>query len=210
MNKNLGVSALALALAASAQANEIYSHIGTEGIGIGYGQEVGRAGVRAEVNLGSYSKTVSHDDIDYDAKLKLSGAGVYGDWFVFDDGFRLTGGLTYNDKGLSGTGRSSSSTVNLNGTDYSIVGEELHARVRYPKFMPYVGIGWGHHASRKGWGMSADLGIMYGKPDATLSATPGLANAAASDIEAERQSLQRDVDSAKFFPVVKVGLTYRF
>ena len=127
-----------------AGAAEVYSHLGTEGLGIGYGEGLSNAaGARGELNFGSFSRKVDRGDVAYDAKLKLSGAGFYGDWFVANGNFRLTTGLTYNDKKFSGVGRNASGTVTLNGVPYSVVGEALSAKAEYPRFMPYLGVGWG-------------------------------------------------------------------
>lgn len=194
-----------------ASAAEVYSHLGTEGLGIGYGEGLSNAaGARGELNFGSFSRKLDRGDVTYDAKLKLSGAGLYGDWFVANGNFRLTTGLTYNDKEFSGVGRNASGTVTLNGVPYSVVGEALYAKVEYPRFMPYLGVGWGHNPNAKGWAMSADIGLLFGRPRVSLSATPVLAAQAGSDIEAERQSLQSDANSARVFPVFKVGVSYHF
>ena len=192
-------------------AAEVYGHVGTEGLGIGFGQGITDAvGFRGEANFGIYSRAIRSDGVSYDANVRLGGVGVYGDWFAFGNGFHFTGGLTFNDKQASGTGRSSSTTVNLNGNTYSIAGEQLVAKFEYPKVMPYIGVGWGHVPTHKGWGFVADIGLMFGKPKVSLSATPGLAAQAGADIEAERRLLQNDADDFRILPMLKIGVSYRF
>ncbi|MGE0800475.1 MAG: hypothetical protein AB7G13_13760 [Lautropia sp.] len=211
--RTLSIASVALALCATgpAAAQEVYFQLGTEGIGVGYGQSLSpAAGIRGEANFGRVSRTFESDDVRYDTKLRLGGAGIYGDWFVSQGTFRLSGGLTVNDKKASGTGRSDANTVTLNGRTYSVVGEELHGTIEFPRVMPYLGVGWGHDSTAKGWGFNADIGMLIGSPKVRLSATPGLAAAAGADIEAERRSLQRDADDLKVFPVLKIGATYRF
>lgn len=213
MNRSTIVLLLALGAASQVQAQtgEVYGHLGTEGLGIGYSHALTpQAGVRIEGNYGKVSRELETDGVKYDAKIRLGGVGVIGDWFPADNGFRLSGGLTFNDKKGSGTGRSAAESVTINGRTYSLVGEELRGEVKFPTVMPYLGIGWGHHASTRGWGFTADLGVLIGKPKAHLTATPGLQAQAGADIEAERRELQREADKFKVFPILKIGASYRF
>ncbi len=203
--------ALGAASQVQAQTGEVYGHLGTEGLGIGYSHSLTpSAGVRIEGNYGRVSRELETDGVKYDAKIRLGGIGVIGDWFPSDAGFRLSGGLTWNDKKGSGTGRSAAESVTINGRTYSLAGEELRGTVKFPTVMPYLGIGWGHQATTRGWGFTADLGVLIGKPKASLTATPGLAAQAGADIEAERRELQREADKFKVFPVLKIGASYRF
>ena len=203
--------ALGAASEARAQAGEIYGHVGTEGLGIGYNHSISsQAGVRVEANYGRFSRKIETDGVEYDARIRLGGIGVIGDWFPADNGFRLSGGLTWNDKKGSGTGRSEAESVTLNGQTYSLVGEELRGSIKFPTVMPYLGIGWGHQGATRGWGFTADLGVLLGKPKARLSATPGLQQQAGDDIEAERRELQREANKFKVYPILKVGVSYRF
>lgn len=213
MNRTTIILAMALALGAASQAraNEVYTHIGTEGIGLGFSQSISPTlGVRVEGNYGRISRSFETDGVKYDAKIKLGGVGVIGDWFVNQGGFRLSGGLTWNDKKGNGSGHSSTDSVVINGQRYSLVGEELRGAVKFPTFMPYLGIGWGHHNAGPGWNFTADLGVMFGKPKASLTATPGLAAQAGSNIEAERRELQDEADKYRVFPILKIGASYRF
>lgn len=203
--------ALGAASQAQAQTGEVYGHVGTEGLGIGYSHSLTpQAGVRIEGNYGRITRDIETDGVKYDAKIRVGGVGVLGDWFPADNGFRLSGGLTVNDKKGNGTGRSAAESVTLNGRTYSLAGEELRGSVKFPTVMPYLGIGWGHHAASTGWGFTADLGILIGKAKAQLSATPGLQQQAGADIEAERRELQREADKFKVYPILKVGVSYRF
>ena len=211
MNRTLTLLALALGAASQAHANEVYTHLGTEGIGIGFSHSLSpSAGVRIEGNHGRITRDFETDGVKYDAKVRLGGIGVIGDWFVNEGGFRLSGGLTWNDKKGSGTGRSSADSVTINGNTYSLQGEELRGAVKFPSVMPYLGLGWGHHDAGRGWNFTADLGVLFGKPKASLTATPGLAAQAGADIEAERRELQDEADKFKVFPILKLGASYRF
>ena len=58
------------------------------------------------------------------------------------------------------------------------------------------------------WGFAFDLGLIYsGSPEAALSTDPTVS---ATDIEKEKQELQDDLDTLKWWPVVSAGLVYQF
>lgn len=110
---------------------------------------------------------------------------------------------------VTGTAKGNSGTVEFNGTAYSIAGETLALEAKFPSVRPCLGIGYGHSVS-KGLRLFMDLGVAYGKPKATLTASEGLTTAAGADIEIERKKLQDDLDKLKVWPVIKIGLGYTF
>lgn len=209
----LSTSMLAVALVAVApvHAAEVYTQLGTEGIGIGAGAAVGDAvGIRTEFNYGRLDRDFRAGDIEYEAKARLRGIGVYGDWFPTPSSFRLTAGANFNSSRVDASG-ASNSTLTINGRQYSAVGEAVIARIEWPSVLPYFGIGVGHGPRALGWGFFADLGILVGKPKTTLTATPALlAQVPAADLERERRELQDKADRYRIYPVLKVGVSYAF
>jgi hypothetical protein len=201
----------AIVAVAPAEAAEVYTQIGTEGIGLGAGAALSEAfGVRAEVNYGRLNDDFSAGDIDYEAKIKLRGAGLYGDWFPTPSSFRLTAGASFNNSRIDATG-TSSSTLTINGRRYSAAGEAVIGTIEWPTVMPYLGVGFGHGPRARGWGFFADLGFLIGKPKTTLTATPGLlAQVPPADLERERRELQDKADDYRLYPVVKIGVSYAF
>ncbi|MET0508644.1 MAG: hypothetical protein ABWZ78_10770, partial [Burkholderiaceae bacterium] len=187
-----------------------YMQIGTEGIGLGAGTGLSdNFGVRAEANYGRLNGDFNAGDLDYEAKMKLRGAGIYGDWFPTPSTFRLTTGASFNNSRIDGT-TASSSTLTINGRQYSAAGEAVIATIEWPTVMPYPGIGVGRGPRARGWGFFADLGVLIGKPKTTLTATPGLAQVPAADLERERRELQDKADDYRIHPVVKIGVSYAF
>ena len=99
-----------------------------------------------------------------------------------------------------------------NGTTYSSLGQTIHAKAKYPAVRPYLGIGFGHspHATR-GWGMFFDAGVAYGRPHLDYDVPAAIvAEAGQANVNAEEQQLQSKVDRFRFYPIVKIGATYRF
>ncbi len=203
----VGLSAFAMA----AMAGEGYLGIGTTGYGVGFAYKLSdNAGLRAEYNGLDYSHQVNSNGATYDAKIKMSNLGAYYDYFI-SGGFRATAGLVAGDNKFTGSANASSGTYTINGTAYSAAGESLTFQAKMPDVMPYFGIGYGHDQVKPGLGFYADAGFMYGKPKAELSASAGLTAAAGqSNIDAEKQKLQDQLNKYSLFPVVKVGLSYAF
>lgn len=212
----------------SAQAVELYGQGGTEGVGLGVGtglnglipSATSRVGLRAEINATpTFHRNFSAGRIDYSARAQLRSFDGYIDVFPFaSSSFRLTGGLLVNDDKVEGDGTYQTGSFTSHGASYSLAGQTVHGRVRYPAVMPYVGLGFGHKTTTKGFSVFGDLGVAFGRPHVDLSYNTALASAMPADAVAvandqlanERNDLQNKANRYRFFPVLKVGVSYRF
>ena len=207
-----GVATMA---AATAHAREVYGSFGTEGVGIGYSQPIGvRDNVRVDVNGFSLSHSFNAGDLHYDANLKLTHVGIYGDFFPAPSvvPFRFTAGVLIGDDHLEGDATSMSGTYTINGVTVPTGGETIHAKAKFPAVRPYVGIGFGHTPqATKGFSAFFDAGVAFGKPHVDFDVPANIVAAAGQDnVNAEEQNLQDKANKLKFYPIVKVGITYRF
>ncbi len=169
-----------------------------------------RVGVNAFIR--GYSGTES--DIKYDIDLTLlSFAGLI-DWYPTQAGFRLTGGVLLNKNSLD-LKATSSASYDIGGTTYTAaeVGT-LKGELDFKDLAPYAGIGWGKHFGRKSsWSLNFDLGVMFqGSPklDYTTDGTLSSNAAFRADLDREMQDAKDELDKFKYYPVVSVGVTYRF
>ncbi|MES2740585.1 MAG: hypothetical protein V4754_06500 [Pseudomonadota bacterium] len=173
---------------------------------------------RLGINYINYSYNSSTRNVDYDLRLKLRTVDALLEFFPSGNALRLSAGLIYNGNKIDAVGvPSTKGTYTLNGTTYSAANAgTVVGRIDFRKAAPYLGIGWGKAAQSLGWGFSADLGVMFqGAAETTLRSTgcnaPALLCARlATDIAAENRSLSDKVDDYKAFPVLRVGLSYRF
>jgi len=213
------ISFCAMAGGAAAQGVGGGLRIGTPGVGLELGGHVTeRFGIRGLVNGGSVSYDYDESGIRYEGKFRFGTGFLLADWHPYASGFRFSAGLAYNNQRFEGTARPGSGTLNINGTSYSAaqVGS-LEGRVRFSKASPYLGVGWGL-APRAGSRLyfSADLGVMYQRPSATLTGTCGTALPASvctqlqSDIRAEESEFREAADDLRFYPVISVGFGVRF
>src|SRR5207249_10775933 len=78
-----------------------------------------RAAVR--LNADGYNRTQSktHDNIDYDMKLKLQTGSLLGDWFPFANNFRISAGAMLNRNKFSMKGLPTGGSFTINGTPYA-------------------------------------------------------------------------------------------
>lgn len=193
---------------------------GTTGVGLHVSVPVmEQLNARFGINGLRYSYDGSTSDVDYNFKLKLRTFDALLDYFPLKSDFRLTGGIVYNGNKIDAVGRPGlTGAYTLNGRTYpaAAVGT-LNGQIDFRNVAPYLGVGWGNPvAKEKGWGFAADVGVLFqGSPRTSLSNSGCIAPAAvcaqiASDVAAENRSLQDEANDYKAFPVVRIGVSYKF
>jgi hypothetical protein len=202
---------------------------------VGAGVRAGTLGLGGDIDVGlnniltarlgfsglTINQTVNVTDVTYGGKLKLSIPYAMIDVFPFSGGLRVTAGAVGSGPKFDVVARSNGSgSYVLNRTQYS--GAELTSLSGQFKFSnsvaPYVGVGYGNVASSSHrLTFLADLGVMYGgTPEITLNATCSPSASATTcrklvtDVGAEGRKLQADVTFLRWYPVVSLGLGYRF
>jgi len=173
-----------------------------------------RAAVR--LNADGYNRTQSktHDNIDYDMKLKLQTGSLLGDWFPFANNFRISAGAMLNRNKFSMKGQPTGGNYTINGQTYTAaeVGS-FDAEVDFNKAAPYFGIGYGRPIN-SGLSLTFDLGVMsQGSPHSKITATCGTGPNCArlqNDAAAEQSKLDDSLHNFKYYPVISLGLAYTF
>jgi hypothetical protein len=208
------VAAVAMVMAGAVDAQEIYAHGGTLGAGIGAALPLASwAGVHAEFEGLGFSHSVNVSGNEYDGHVKLLQGGLYLDLFPFaSSGFRVTAGVLINDDELTGHAVPNAQGMYKIGNDFvPAVGPAPSTTVTLPRAMPYLGIGYGHKPVSKGFGMTLDLGVAYGRPRTTYS-VPQIYTLVTTqaNIDQEEQNISNKVERYKLYPVVQIGVSYRF
>ena len=211
------------------------AHGSTLGAGISLGYDISPAfSARAVANYFSFDRKESSAGNQYSVDVQLLSFGLLGDWHPFENGFRVTAGVLYN--GNKFTFASRTSEFGAGDTD-DYVGN-LKAELGFNAVAPYLGIGWtSGRADGSGFSFFADAGVIYqgaprlsvsGRVDddgsscsfsvsesgrATLRGECGdmaASDALSADLEKEHADLKGQLDNFKFYPVVMLGVTYRF
>jgi hypothetical protein len=198
---------------------------GTLGLGaeltVGLSRQIdGRLGL----NAFSYSDRRAAGHIDYDATARLRTATALLDWHPGTGAFRLTGGLVWNDNRVDGRSLpSASGTYDIGGVRVPVsVVQRLDGRADFNQFVPYLGIGWGNPiTSARRAGVSLDAGVMFqgearvhltpvipqGSPILTI---PGAREALDILVQREERDLEDEASKYRYYPVVSLGVWYRF
>ncbi|MDE2418915.1 MAG: hypothetical protein KGN32_14020 [Burkholderiales bacterium] len=181
----------------------VYTQLGTNGLGLGYARSVSQDwAVRGQYNTlnlsytGDLSDTTSSGSADL--KIKFDSVQLLGDWYPGDGGFRVSGGVVFNNNKI---------TVNGTGTVNNVPNQTINAEIKMSDgIAPYVGIGYSTRPKdAKGFGFTYDLGMMFQNPKASLTSS-----ASASDTAAQLAKMQDAVDKLKVMPAFSIGFSYSF
>lgn len=87
----------------------------------------------------------------------------------------------------------------------------LRGDLEFDGFAPYVGLGWDStFTSRSNWSFTFQAGVLFqGNPEVTLRQTSGPA-VSQSDLNAEARNIEDELDSLELYPVLSMGLSFRF
>jgi len=163
------------------------------------------ANVRLQGNGFNYNTTITDTNVTYDAKFKLASVGVLADIYPFAGKFRVTGGVYYNGNKLDMNAQARGAVV-IGATTY--VSPVVTTTVKFNQLAPYVGIGWGDAVSSGSpLGFNVELGALYQGTPKTSIVAPGVS---AADIAAEKQRLDNALNKMKIYPVVSLGMSFKF
>jgi len=162
-------------------------------------------------NILSFGIDAKASDIDYKFGIDMRSFTALLDWHLFNNSFRISGGILVNQNEASMTATPSNSVM-IGGNPYTPaeIGT-LSGELTYDKeIAPYIGIGWGNPFDSKGkFGFMLDLGVAFtGSPGISLSASNPAVSPA--DLEAERADIENELHKYNFYPVLSLCLYYRF
>jgi hypothetical protein len=213
------VAVVLLAWSALVAAQPIALQVGTTGLGLEAGAGfTDHFGVRASLGAGSVPYTITESGIRYEARAKPRIGMLNLDLHPFGGVFRLSAGLAYNGTRIEGTADTRSGTVVLNNVTYntSEVGT-VEGEVHFQELAPYLGFGWGNAArGKRGFYFTSDFGALYSPATGSVTGTcaplvaPPVCASLQNDLRAEADAFRREVETYKFYPVVRLGLGYRF
>ncbi|MDH5649330.1 MAG: hypothetical protein OEY67_06705 [Gammaproteobacteria bacterium] len=189
--------------------------LGVKGGTLGLGAElttsiVSNLNVRLGLNSYSYDYTTTESGIDYDAELDLGTTALLLDWHPFSGRFRISAGIMKNDNGINMSATPTTNQI-IGGTSYTPaqIGT-LTGKIGFKDTAPYVGIGFGNAVSKnKRIGFTLDIGVLIqDSPEVTLSASGGAVSLV--DLGAEEAQLESDISEFDVYPVISLGVSYRF
>jgi len=201
-----------LFLAGAARAGDLgtlYTQIGTDGIGLGYAASFKQNwALRGQVNYlpsTSYSGNVGDYGSNATANVTVQWNSVAAlvDWYPYESGFRLTGGIVANNNQLT----VNATNATIGGTGGTTVAN-ANATIKLSQDpAPYLGLGYmTRPKDASGLGFNLDLGVMFDNPTVSLTA-PGATQA---QINSQISNIQNAINQLQYFPVIGLGISYSF
>jgi hypothetical protein len=192
---------------------------GTLGTGIDLTYNINeKINTRFNFNKGKIGFDFEESGVDYSGNFNASTAGGLVDYYPNANDFRLTTGLYVNQNELnfSAVG-GDGSTI---GDDISLNGIQLDLDVSFKKLAPYLGLGWGN-AIKEGsdWQFDLDVGVLFqGSAETNLelsgSEYDGLEELEQQELQdaliEEENNIDDELKDFKLYPVISIGVGYRF
>jgi len=169
-------------------------------------------GFRFGVNMMSAGPTIERDEGSIKTDMDWLSYGALVDLYVFGGGFRVTGGGLIN-KNKFKLKADLKESVTLDDQEFSL--SDLSGQVTFNELAPYLGIGYGNAVGAEGhWHFACDFGVMFqGEPKVDAIATasdPSLQPYVDEALAKEVANIRDDASSFQFYPVISVGVSYRF
>ena len=226
------------ALAEETNGWRVGAHGGTAGVGASAAWDFhDKLAVRAIANRFNYDRKETVSGKRYKGKLELANFGLLLDWHPFDNGFRVSGGAILNRNEINA--RTTSDNLKLGDSPIEYEGA-VNANVDFRNFAPYLGVGYDGGRGEKGFSFFAEAGAMFqgkarltgkgnvmgggltcdftisrnGQASIATDPTNCPANAARRTLEMsireEHEKLNDKLKNFKVYPVVALGVIYRF
>ena len=207
----LALAGLLAAGTAAADGFALGAKAGTLGLGLeGTKGLTDKFNLRLGLNSYSYEFDEDASGIRYDAEFDLKSTAAIIDWHPFSGSFRLSAGFVHNKNQVTLTARPSGN-VTIGNTVYSpAAAGTISGDVKFKSGAPYAGIGFGNAVS-KGvpFGVTFEVGVLFqGSPDVSLRSNSPLVSE--SDLRREEQEAEADLEDFKTYPVISLGISYRF
>jgi hypothetical protein len=197
--------------------NSIGVKIGTLGIGAEYTHKINDSfNARIGINGYSYSVDGTESDIDYKIDLDLQTFEAIADYHPFENGFRISLGAMFNNNEINFKGKPKGTSYTINDVTYTAteVGS-LDGKVYFDDIAPYAALGYAGQSGS--WTFTSELGAMYqGTPKSSLTVTCGSAvpvntcNQLKADVAAEKVKFDEEIKDFEWYPVLSIGVAYRF
>lgn len=191
-----------------------------------------RTNLRAGFNIISYSRTFNKDGVSYDGQLGFKTVEAHYDIFPFAGRFHISPGvLAYIGNPISASAAvPGGQSFSLGGTNYvsdSTVPVTGKGKISFNRAAPMVTLGWGNLVSRREgshFSVPFEIGAAFqGSPKASLNLagnvcdSPGVnCRSIASDptvqsqILSEQNKLNNSLSFFKVYPIISIGVGYKF
>jgi hypothetical protein len=209
--------------------------IGTGGAGLDVATPLSRKlNLRGSASFFSYNPNLTEDGIAITGTLTLKTVNASLDFYPLGGSFRISPGVTmYNGNHVTAIAAvPGGQTFTLDNTDYySSAANPVTGTFDVAfgnKEAPSLTIGWGNMIPRKSgqhWSVPFEIGFEYiNVPTIALNLTGSVCQGSATtncqpvqstpavqaNVQGEQAELQSDISPLRFYPILSIGLSYKF
>ena len=189
---------------------------GTSGAGLDVQVKIGPIfALRGSLDRLTYGTDERYDGIDYTADLAFDTVGAFIDMHPLANGLLISGGAYMGSRDIDLTA-TPTGPVDIGGLTFSPgqIGT-LNGTIKLQDIAPFIGLGWDDTFYRSGrWGFRAIAGVAWSdKPEVALTSTGGsLSNDSAfqARLRDESRQISDEAEGYGLFPVIQLGLNYKF
>ena len=186
--------------------------------------------IRGELNFLRFSRSTTRDGIHYAGSIHMGNVGILLDWFPWANGFHITPGLlVYNGNEITGGANVPGglpfhvgNAIYVSSTATPVTGT---ATIGVNKVAPEVLFGWGSMVPRSHhWSVVFDAGVLFwGSPKVTMNLTGDVCDigqvncrsissdpTVQANIQKQVAKYNSDASPYKVYPVIQLGVGYRF
>jgi hypothetical protein len=164
----------------------------------------------------SYGYDFSDNEGDYNGDLKFSNVQVIANWHPMAGSFHLSAGVFLSDNKVTLTAKAKPG-VGYGIGDHNYSGNQITSvdgTVELTKgAAPYLGVGWSKNPANSGFGFYCKLGVLFMDSPSTKLVAYGPAAGSAqvqADLRKDEASANDDLNSLRYYPVIEMGVMYRF
>jgi len=172
--------------------------------------------LRIGLNAATFDVQGWGEDLGYNLDARWLSTQAVLDWHPLPErGLRVSGGLIVNGNHLEVEAETKSGRSYTLGA-HTYTAEQLgyiDGGVDFNAVCPYLGLGWGDGiGSQRRWSFLFEAGIVFqGVPRASLDSTnPENLDDLAADLAQEEERLEDNLGWLQFFPLISIGVSYRF
>ena len=204
---------------------------GIDGLGVEVAMPLAtRISLRGSASFLNYHPAITEDGIPIQGALKFRTLGAGVDIFPYHNSFHVTPGFVFYNGNQAGATAfiAPGSTFTINDTDYvSSPADPVRGVFTMDfghRFAPSLTMGFGDMLRRDShWSVPVDFGFEYiGTPKFTMNMVGTVCDVAdgctpiqsdpdtLSNLQQEQATINKDISPLRFYPILKVGLSYRF
>ncbi|MCH6256208.1 hypothetical protein MLD52_06585 [Puniceicoccaceae bacterium K14] len=195
----------------------IGAEAGTTGLGVSAWLTLNKQwSLNAVMASAEESGDYSTEGLDYAGDIDLDNDIIALNWHPGGGSFHFILGMILTDNFVSVAGQpEDGNTFNIGGESFTQDQvESITGDVEWEKSSaPYLGIGFARKLSKDGLSFYINAGVMEaGSAEASLSAVGNVVDQAEFQalLRVEEEDLNEELDEYEFYPVVRLGLMFRF